>query len=166
MKLREGDLEFDFKDAIDGFKFDETDEDSAYYHGLSHCMKAVDFIVELEKTYLFVEIKDCHEPEKYRDKNNFNYLRNNLVKKYRDSFLYRWAEKKVDKPITYICILNLENALISRMSKELKIGIPEGNKNSRWHQPIVSACVVANVERWNCSFSKWPVRCISSKISS
>lgn len=166
MKLQEGDLEFDFKDAIKGFKFDETDKNKDYYHGLSHCMKAVDFILELENAYLFVEVKDFNDPENYGEKNDkFNSLKKVLKEKYRDSFLCRWAEGKVDKPIKYLCLLTLENALISRMIKELRIQLPEGNKNPRWHQSIVSGCVVANIERWNKNFPKWPVRRISSTES-
>ena len=46
--FREGDLEFDFSDAIDGIKFDDAT------HCLSHCMKAVDFVVELDEKYLLV----------------------------------------------------------------------------------------------------------------
>ena len=49
--LREGDLEVEFVDANNGRKFDEE-------YGLSHCMKAVDFIVEFEDRYLFIEFKD------------------------------------------------------------------------------------------------------------
>ena len=51
--LREGDLQITINDAIEARKFD--DEAS---HGLSHCMKAVDFVVELPDRYLFIEVKD------------------------------------------------------------------------------------------------------------
>lgn len=58
MKFKEGQCEFVFLDAIDGLKFDEQDKSSPFFHGLSHCMKAVDFVVELPQATLFVEIKD------------------------------------------------------------------------------------------------------------
>ena len=32
-------------------------------HGLTHCMKAVDFIVELHDRYLFIEFKDPDNPK-------------------------------------------------------------------------------------------------------
>ncbi len=53
MKLTEGELEFDFNNIIDGFKFDESDKLETHYHGLSHCMKGVDFIVEQAEALFF-----------------------------------------------------------------------------------------------------------------
>lgn len=109
MKLKEGNLEFDFNNVIDGFKFDETDNTSPHYHGLTHCMKGVDFIVELKDAWLFIEIKDPGNPQatverraKFEEKITSGILITELVQKYRDTFLYRWAEKKIDKPIKYI----------------------------------------------------------------
>jgi hypothetical protein len=46
MILQEGTLQFDFAGAVDAYKFDEQDPTMATFHGLSHCMKAVDFVVE------------------------------------------------------------------------------------------------------------------------
>ena len=117
-------FEFEFKDALDVFVFDEKNKNLSMYHGLSHAMKAVDLIVELEADYLFVEVKNFYLPDEYQDGNHFNHLRDVLKHKYRDSFLYRWAEKKTDKPIHYLCLLTLDNALISRMNKELKLQLP------------------------------------------
>ncbi|MGB5157331.1 hypothetical protein [Desulfobacterium sp. N47] len=62
MKVNTDGFEFDFTDAIDAFVFDEKDNSKQTYHGLSHAMKAVDLIVELENEYLFVEVKDFHAP--------------------------------------------------------------------------------------------------------
>jgi len=52
--LREGkiEIEIEIPDALSGRKFDDRT------HGLSHCMKAVDFIVELVDRILFIEIKE------------------------------------------------------------------------------------------------------------
>jgi hypothetical protein len=121
MKIVVDGFEFDFQDAISALVFDERERTSSTYHGLSHAMKAVDIIVELADDYLFVEVKDFHEPEEYQNRNYFNHLRDVLKYKYRDSFLYRWAEQKTDKPINYLCLLTLDNALISRMNKEMRI---------------------------------------------
>ena len=41
-RLTEGELEFVFESAVSARKFDGPD------HDLSHCMKAVDFIVEFQ----------------------------------------------------------------------------------------------------------------------
>ena len=158
MKIIVDGFAFNFQDAADVFIFDETDKNKATYHGLSHAMKAVDLIVEFENHYLFVEVKDFHAPNEYRDGDYFNHLRRVLKYKYRDSLLYRWAEKKLDKPVYYLCLLTLENALISQMNKELRQQLPLGRPVERWQRPIVHKCAVLNEERWNHNFPKWPLR--------
>ena len=164
MKLIEGELEFDFKNVIDAFKFDETDKISAHYHGLSHCMKGVDFIIELPECYLFVEIKDpghsrarTEATAAFKDKAISGKLREELVQKYRDTFLYRWAENKVDKPIKYICLVTLENALVLQLMNDLKKNLPEAKAGSRWQQGFASVCVVVNIDHWNEQFTQWPI---------
>lgn len=158
MILQEGNLKFNFTNAVDGFKFDETDKNNEHYHGLSHCMKAVDFIVELETDYLLVEVKDFHDPEQYNDSESFKKLKNNLKTKLRDSLLYRFAEDQLDKPVRYLCLMTLEDALNSRLMKEIKRIIPEGISSKRWKRPLVKSCIVANINRWNRNFPKWKVR--------
>ena len=52
-RLTEGELEFVFEGAVSAWKFDGPDHDLT-------CMKAVDFIVEFQDKYLFIEVKDPH----------------------------------------------------------------------------------------------------------
>ena len=59
MRIAVDGFELDFTDAIDVFVFDEADSTKPRYHGLSHAMKAVDLIVELETAYLFVKFIYC-----------------------------------------------------------------------------------------------------------
>ena len=158
MKVSADGFEFDFTDAINAFVFDEKDKSLPTYHGLSHAMKAVDLVVELENEYLFVEMKDFHAPDDYHDKDHFKHLRNSLKYKYRDTFLYRWAENKIEKPVYYLCLLTLDNALVSRMNKEVRIHLPPGQPIDRWKKEIVHKSLVLNEERWNKNFPKWPVR--------
>jgi len=54
--LRERNIEIEIPDALSGRRFDD------WTHGLSHCMKAVDFIVELTDRILFIEIKNPPDP--------------------------------------------------------------------------------------------------------
>ncbi len=164
MKLTEGELEFNFTNAIDGFKFDEKDKLSAHYHGLSHCMKGVDFIIELSDKYVFIEVKDPSQSgstderrDKFKNKVTSGILLSEIVQKYRDTFLYRWAENKVDKPIHYICLITLESPLVLHLMKQLKQQLPEGKAGPRWKQGIVSSCIVVNIENWNQQFTKWPI---------
>ena len=51
--LAEEDLQITLPAAVTGRKFDDKTT-----HGLSHCMKAVDFIVELKDRVLFIEFKE------------------------------------------------------------------------------------------------------------
>ncbi|VAW43989.1 hypothetical protein MNBD_GAMMA04-1677 [hydrothermal vent metagenome] len=167
MIFTEGDLKFDFSGAIDAFKFDDREPESPHYHGLSHCgMKAVDFIIERQEDWLFVEVKDYNHPS---SSNNFDgnekeiaQLILGLAKKYRDTFLYRWAEEKIDKPIRYICLVELSSPSTILMDK-LKNKIPD-NKPERWNRPIVKSVVVMNMREWNACFTTWPVTRVSEAL--
>ncbi len=171
MKIEADGFSFDFTDALDVFVFDEKDKQRPYFHGLTHAMKAVDLIVELENGYLFVEMKDFHDPEAYDFRNattdnkqpqkEFNHLCQSLIQKYRDTWLYRWAEGKLDKPVHYVCLLTLENALISRLNKELRLRLPVGTAGPRWTQHIAASCAAVNLERWNQNFTAWPVESVA-----
>lgn len=52
----EGDLRLIFEEGLKVNKFDGEE------HGLSHCMKAVDFVVELDDRVLYIELKDPEHP--------------------------------------------------------------------------------------------------------
>ena len=54
--LVEGDLQLELPDTVMGRRFDDAG------HGLSHCMSAVDWIVELAAQTCFVEVKDPDAP--------------------------------------------------------------------------------------------------------
>ncbi len=63
----------------------------------------------------------------------------------------------MDKPVHYVCLINFDNALNSRMQKALKLELPVGKASIRWVQAIATSCQVVNVEKWNENFPKWPV---------
>lgn len=146
MQIREGNLIFNFTGASDCFKFDEENKNHPRFHGLSHCMKAVDFIVEYQDYYLFIEVKDI--PSQYSEQQNQQELINRLVYKFRDSFLYRWAEEKLDKSIKYLCLIELENPQICWLMDELKRKLPE-KYSKRWKKNPATTCIVANIKSWN-----------------
>jgi hypothetical protein len=107
-------FEFCFTDALDAFVFDETDRSKPTFHGAP--MKGVDIVAEFAEAYVYVEMKDyddysmydvniadlTDEEKRYRQ-DSFRWLKNYLKYKFRDSYLYRHAEGKVEKPIHYIC---------------------------------------------------------------
>lgn len=173
MRVRADGFEFNFPEALDAFVFDEKNKTDVHYHGLSHAMKAVDLVVELPTDTLFIEVKDFNAPDDYdftaavsateRElrRQSLNHLRDVLVRKYRDTWLYRWSERQVDtdiKPIRYLCVLTLDNGLLGVVNKEMRRVLPRGIAGPRWHREINQACVVLNPQRWNHSFPAWPLR--------
>ena len=111
MTLTEQDFEFDFPEAISARKFDGSN------HGLSHCMKAVDFIVELDDKLLYIEVKDFQHPDAIPENlaenlekiRNDALINNELIPKYRDSFIYEYCLKNTEKPIYYLVLIGLES---------------------------------------------------------
>ena len=104
------------------------------------------------------DIKAFQDEEELKKKRNgFKWLKSYLKYKYRDSYLFRHAEDKVDKPIHYICLLTFENALNTALHKALRLELPVGRASSRWKRELVRSCQVVNLEKWNKHFPKWPV---------
>lgn len=166
MIIAESDLEFNFSDALDIRKFDDP-----RCHGLSHCMKAIDFIVELNNAYLFIEIKDPSNPksggcnlQKDKEKLTNGEMLKCLQLKFRDTFIYRWAEEKLDKPIYFLALITLEQPLLISFNEKLKTALPSSQANS-WQKPLVKSCQVLNLEFWNRNFPKWQVRRLSTQTN-
>jgi hypothetical protein len=168
MKIVEADgFEFRFMDALDAFVFDERDSTKPTFHGAP--MKGVDIVVEFDEAYVYIELKDYDDPsiydvigatsddEKSSRQDSFKWLKNYLKYKFRDSYLYRHAEQKVEKPVHYVCLITFDNALNSRMQKALKLELPVGKASRRWVQTLATSCHVVNLEKWNENFPKWPV---------
>ena len=142
--LREGDLEVEFVDANNGRKFDEE-------YGLSHCMKAVDFIVEFDDRYLFIEFKDPQHPRATEEsRNEFvdgfkgGQLDYDLKYKFRDSFLYEWASGRAEKAIFYFVLIAVDDLSardLSARTDALRRALPVfGPDLNPWTRPIVSGC--------------------------
>ena len=160
--FKEGVLKLTLPVGIQGRKFDGHD------HGLSHCMKAVDFIVEESDRVLFLEFKDPDHPAA-QPKNREAFLKSflsgekddDLVRKYRDSFLYRWAEQASEKPIHYLVLIaahSLDEALLLARTDDLKRRLPvEGPASGAWQRQIVAGCGVFNLETWNKHLPQYPV---------
>ncbi len=158
---------FRFEDAIDAFVFDQTDPASSTFHGAP--MKAVDIVVEFEECYVYVELKDYEDPaadttqnvadeeKENKRQDHFKWLKDYLKYKFRDSYLYRHAEGKVDKPVHYVCLITFDNALNSRMQKALKQELPVGRASHRWLRDLATSCQVVNLDKWNKNFPQWPV---------
>ena len=160
--LAEDDLQITLPAGVTGRKFD--DETS---HGLSHCMKAVDFIVELDDRTYFVEFKDPENP-KAKPKDSAAFLKkfmsgaidSDLKTKYRDSWLYEYAEGRAKKPIYYLVLIGasvLSDADLLTRTEALKRQLPAEGPNDRpWKKPFVAGCAVMNLAAWSKTLAHMP----------
>ena len=159
--LEEGSIQITVNEAIAARKFDDAG------HGLSHCMKAVDFIVELPDRYLFIELKDPQEGpptglREFLEKLKGDALDGELVYKYRDSFLYEWASGRADKPVHFLVLIaldSLDKAALMARKRQLDRKLPlRGPQSVLWPRPIVASCGVFNLRSWNERFPDYPVK--------
>ena len=160
--LEEGNLRITFPRGTSARKFDDPS------HGLSHCMKAVDFIVEEADRILFIELKDPEHPHARKKKGKMfideflsGDLDEDLKYKYRDSFLYQWASGDIAKPIHYwviVAIDDLTEADLLARTEDLKRKLPlNGPVTGGWKRPIVKGCTVFNLRTWNRTLPRYPV---------
>lgn len=160
LTLNEERFEFDFPDAKELYKFDEKDKLSPTYHGAP--MQAVDVMAEFPSFQLWIEIKEFQAAEievmkkegdqqkKGNNVHNKAHLTKNLKHKFRDTFLYRFCEDKLDKPIVYVCLTNFDDALNLFYRKELQQHIPAGLCSKRWKRHLLdkSHIFVVNTAAW------------------
>ena len=161
--LQEGNLQITFPRGAKVRKFDDGAS-----HGLSHCMKAVDFIVQENNRILFIELKDPDHPHaKKADKKKFiesfhsGALDEDLKHKYRDTFLYQWASGRVNKPVHYLVVIAIKSLTardLSTRTDDLKRKLPlKGPPSGEWKQPIVADCMVFNIDTWNRHLPRFPL---------
>jgi hypothetical protein len=165
------DLSFDFSDAIDGFDFDQMNPALPNYHGIG-AMHRVDFVVELRDAILFVEVKDPSHPsarpeglESFFAELRDDTLGTTFANKFVDSFFYRWAEDRIDKPIHYVSLVTLEVGLLPNLLDQIKKRLPPiGKPVPRWRRAVLASCLLFNIATWNENFPKWQVRRLSETV--
>jgi hypothetical protein len=163
--LTEDQLEFDFRAAISSIKFDDRT------HGLSHCMNAVDFIVETDPMLYMIEVKDLDNPnvppknaqDYYKELLSGKLISNQLVPKARDSYLYNYLLDRLPvKPRIYIALIAfsaLQPAELSLLSGMLQNTLPlRGPFQQPWSRPYFDACIVMDLPTWNNKMNQFPVR--------
>lgn len=167
--LREGELEFDFRKAIRAERFD-----AEHSHRMSHCMKAVDFLVEWPDALWFVEVKDPSQstiPDDVFGKELKRFItrltqkklfHEDLGPKGKDTFLYLHLMNNLPaKPIKYfvlIAIDRLDKGLLDVSSLELKqASCLPGPDHGNWAIPYITAAAVFNVGTWNQHLPDCPV---------
>lgn len=149
--LQEGQLRISLPPSCSGRKFDD------HSHGLSHCMKAVDFIIETPNSIIFLEIKDPDSapPERrqaYTEELVAGIVDNDLKYKFRDTWLYLHATQKLNKPVNFFVVIGLSSltseALAAR-STALSRQLPLSGVAAGWANPLANTCKVFNIETWN-----------------
>ena len=165
--LIEGDLKVKLPAGTSARKFDDGT------HGLSHCMKAVDFIVELDDRVLFVEFKDPDDPTAIDPQNPAEFIKKflsgeldaDLQYKYRDSYLYEMASGRANKPIYYFVLIGakaLSDAELLARTDALNRKLPVHGVNGKpWKKPFVAGCAVMNLLAWNRVFPMYPASRVS-----
>lgn len=159
--LQEGNLQIELPEHANGRQFDGPE------HGLSHCMKAVDWIVELRDFIYFIEVKDLDSmgARAHSDKNRFlqelerGRRDSGFIGKFRDSFLHEWASDKIDRPIIYLVVIAcsaLDKAMLLNRTNALQRNLPAGLPVG-WNKPLAEACLVFNIETWNDKFPEFPL---------
>lgn len=151
--LSEDDLEFDFSSAIAAIRFDDDT-----LHGSKSTMKRVDFIVEYEDCFVFLEVKDpdnpaAANPEAFRQKLLSGNLIPDLAGKYRDSLWFHTLCGKAEKPIHYVVLLSmaaLDPALLLNKQDELHRCLPMNHRD--WFKSFAQACVILNLEQYKRQF--------------
>ncbi len=163
MTLQEGNLSLQLPSHAKGFRFDGES------HGLSHCMKAVDFIIETPEEDFFLELKDPDHPrahskavEEFQQSLKSGKLIKDLVSKFRDTFLYRWAEREDFQPPSHYFVViaarTLEPAHLLALTDQLKRHLPlEGPRSERWNRRLAQRCAVFNMETWNKAMPAFPL---------
>ena len=154
----EGNLRFDFSNAIHSIKFDDQ-----HTHGLSHCMKAVDFLVETLDVVLLIEVKDPDHPRAQakqvavfdQELKSGNLIAKVLVPKCRDTFIYQWCwvDRQIDlnKPWLYFVLIaksTLQPAELMATNDQLRLCLPTTGPNGRHWRPFVQDCQVFNLGTW------------------
>lgn len=160
MNMQEGAIRIQVPAGCAAYRFDGED------HGMSHCMKAVDFILDTPGARIFLEIKDPdaaispQTPLEYAEKLYVGKLDTDLVYKYRDSWLYLHANNRVrKKPYYYFILLGLSTIStdsISRRSNALQQKTSLEGPSGSWVRPFVDQVFVFNMASWNRNFPQFP----------
>ena len=163
--LPEDDLAISVDNALSVRKVDDPTRE------LQNCMKTVDFIIERQDSYYFIEFKDPEHPlatgqarREFIDGFESGGLDEDLKFKYRDSFLNKRASGCADKPIYYwvlIGLSRLSTSELQRRTDSLRRILPLEAPTSLIH-PIVAGCGVFNIVTWNRNFPELVVRRLSA----
>lgn len=164
----EGDLYFDFSKAKLAINFDNSGRGNKLTH--LEGFKSIDFILEDEDLYLFLEIKDLDNhniPGEYKEKNISQFLSQDLttmlLKKFDDSLFYQSMEEGIpNKKFLYVVLFCLTHPSFDRLvhfttlrdSIFMKKPSLKGGRTG-WKKGF--DIIFLNIEQWNSAFPQYPV---------
>ncbi len=165
----EGELMLDFSSAENVWNFDESGE-----HKMSHCMKAVDYIVEWPDEVWLVEVKDPAKttiPAQYRQQRLDEFMERirsdrlfsrELGPKCKDSFLFLHLNGNIlNKPLKYLVLLgvdSIDSAMMIRCAENLKRATCFlGPDSTSWTNSYLETTRIFNLAAWNRIFIDCPV---------
>ncbi|HEY88956.1 MAG TPA: hypothetical protein G4N98_04370 [Thermoflexia bacterium] len=172
ISFEEGQLHFQFKNVQAGAKFDEQPPGSPDHNFLAgRGLKPVDFIIETADRVLFIEIKDPEHTRakrqavaEFKKKVQGVVLRDELVRKCRDTYLYRTCTHNLPRKDIhyYVLITGLNVQDLSTLTKQLLDQLPvllerdAELRNLRQHgqqwDNFVTASVAFNLRTWQAQF--------------
>ncbi|WP_339743379.1 hypothetical protein [uncultured Rubinisphaera sp.] len=158
----EEDLIFDFDYA---FNKPNTRFETKYLRDKTS-IRPVDFLLELDDRYRFIEIKDpdCPNPvnpEKFEQDMASGEIIEDLSRKFRDSYFFFSLQSKPRKEVEYVVLISwskMDSAAMLSRTDLLRRTIPWTN-GSFQNSPLVH-CIVMNMEAWKEKFgdgSVWRV---------
>lgn len=163
-KLSEGEIQIEFQGVLHAEKFDDA------RHGMSHCLKAVDFLCEWPSDLWLVELKDPEEsaiPEKHRANSvaefrthlsTEDYFRGVLAQKLKDTILYLHLDCRLpDKPMKYVVLAGLssmDSAMMLNALDRLRKACGDPKQGIPWRRGYAVAFL--NIKEWNKRFPHCP----------
>lgn len=152
LDAKDGDLYFDFPHAVSQEAFD----DDAVFGNAT--LQPVDFIVDFDEKYVFIEVKDPDNPAAVNPaailkKLNSGNLICKLAGKYRDSRFFFEFQRRQQKPVHYVVVLSwasLDKAMLLSKTDELKRAIPISNISHK--SPCLDQCIILNLEQFKKRF--------------
>ncbi len=171
---READLYFDFSKAKRAIKLDTP------AHGLSQAMKSVDFVVEWEKQFWLIEVKDPENgsiPVQHRQNKQSQFreellggqlVEQHLFPKLCDTLIYLGLDEGIPaKPLRYLSLIGLESLDVAEL---------DGLKTHLWQHAWVAGpkrgwnksfdVLIFTVSGWNRLLTECPITRISATQSS
>jgi len=171
MKMREGELEFDFSAAKASEKLDAT---KIRPEG----MMLVDFVVEEDQRLVMIEVKDpsCKskggnpdaEAALAKERSEFvkkvyndTLIAKELTPKARDSYTYLHLMKRDNKPILYAFLLGADNLTLDHALllgfKDRLLARLRQEADQPWAKHYVADCVVLTEHTWENAFPQFPL---------